>query len=48
MISGLTVNITEDYGGLFGYTGEHAEIRSVGLSGLSVMARGDSGGTGGL
>ena len=38
MISDLTVNITGDYGGLFGYTGEHAEIRSVGLSGLSVMA----------
>ena len=38
MISGLTVNITRDYGGLFGYTGEHSEIRSVGLSSVNVMA----------
>ena len=44
MISDLRVNITEDYGGLFGYTGEHAEIRSVGLSGLNVMAGENSGG----
>ena len=48
MISDLTVNITEDYGGLFGYTGEHSEIRSVGLSGLSVTAEGKQRGTGGL
>ena len=44
MISDLTVNITEDYGGLFGYTGEHAEIRSVGLSGVDITAGGNSGG----
>ena len=44
MISGLMVNITGDYGGLFGYTGEHAEIRSVGLSGVNVMAGSSSGG----
>ena len=44
MISGLTVNITEDYGGLFGYTGEHAEIRNVGLRGLSVTAGAETGG----
>ena len=44
MISDLRVNITEDYGGLFGYTGEHSEIRSVGLSGVNVMAEQNSGG----
>ena len=44
VISNLRVNITENYGGLFGYTGEHAEIRSVGLSGLNVMAGENSGG----
>ena len=47
MISDLTVNITEDYGGLFGYTGEHAEIRSVALSDVSVMARNNAGGLAG-
>ena len=44
MISGLTVNITKDYGGLFGYTGEHAEIRSVGLSSVNITAMKNSGG----
>ena len=44
MISDLTVNITGDYGGLFGYTGEHAEIRSVGLSSVNITARAHSGG----
>ena len=44
MISGLTVNITEDYGGLFGYTGEHSEVRSVGLSGVDITAGESSGG----
>ena len=44
MISDLTVNITGNYGGLFGYTGEHSEIRSVGLSGLSVRAGAQAGG----
>ena len=44
MISDLTVNITGNYGGLFGYTGRHAEIRSVGLSGLNVTAGENSGG----
>ena len=44
MISGLTVNITGDHGGLFGYTGEHAEIRSVGLSGVNIIAGGSTGG----
>ena len=44
MISDLTVNITEDYGGLFGYTGEHSEIRSVGLRDLNVMAGANTGG----
>ena len=44
VISDLRVNITGDYGGLFGYTGEHAEIRSLGLSGVNVMAGNDTGG----
>ena len=44
MISDLTVNITGDYGGLFGYTGEHAETRSVGLSGVNIMAGDNTGG----
>ena len=44
VISDLTVNITEDYGGLFGYTGEHAEIRSVGLSDVNVTAGESTGG----
>ena len=44
MISDLTVNITKDYGGLFGYTGEHAEIRSVGLSSVNITAGESSGG----
>ena len=48
MISGLTVNITGDYGGLFGYTGEHAEIRSLGLSGVDITAGESSGGLVGL
>ena len=47
MISDLRVNITEDYGGLFGYTGEHAEVRSVGLSGVDIAAMGNAGGLAG-
>ena len=44
MISDLTVNITGNYGGLFGYTGEHAEIRSLGLSDVNIMAGNNGGG----
>ena len=47
MISGLTVNITGNYGGLFGCTGRHAEIRNVSLSGVDIMAGENSGGLAG-
>ena len=44
VISNLTVNITWDYGGLFGYTDSSAEVRNVGLSDVDITANDVSGG----
>ena len=48
VISNLTVNISADYAGLFGYTDATAEVRDVGLSDVNVRGSNRCGGLVGL